>query len=169
MPSYTCSNADCSTAGTSFALTSPGQTRCPHCYTANALTAVPTPVIAPISRTRQVATSNAMDATGGDEDDIAEALISKWELNIVSDTEAKKVKDYVYTHEKNANRIDREGPVRGTGQAVTHARYRLQVGKKTLAGIHMQVDTVLDPATIRRAWRESLAAGRYIEVYLGLA
>lgn len=168
MPSYTCSNDDCPTEGASFALTSPGQTRCPHCHTAGALTAVPTPVAQPITRTRRVPTSNAMDAAASGEDDIAEALISKWELNIVSDTEAKKVKDYVYTHEKNANRIDREGPVRGGSKVVTHARYRLQIGKKTLAGIHMQVDTRLDPATIQRAWRESLATGRYVEVYLGL-
>ena len=78
------------------------------------------------------------------------------------------MKDYVYTHEKSANRIDREGPARGTSKIVAHTRYRLQVGKKTLAGIHLQVDTRLDPATIQRAWRQSLAAGRYIEVYLGL-
>lgn len=169
MPNYTCSNDDCAMAGETFALTSPGQTRCPHCFTANALTEVAPPVEQPITRTRNVAGGNPMDEPTREEMVIAEALINKWDLNIVSDAEAKKVKDYLYTHEKNANRIDREGPVRaGNSKNPTHGRFRLQIGKRTLAGIHMRVGIVLDPATVRRAWRESLARHRYVEVYFGL-
>jgi hypothetical protein len=166
MPYYTCSNAACSTAGQTFSLTGAGQTYCPQCYTANALTAAPTPVVAPTTQTRTVVTSNAMDAAGKDAAEVDD-LIAKWDLNTVSDTEAKKTKDYLYTLGAKSKRIDREGPVTNGQKVATHGKFRLQFGTNTYAGVWIKVNEILDAAVIRRAFRESMVAGRYVEVYLG--
>lgn len=167
MAYYTCSNAACPTGGAAFSLTSAGQTYCPNCYTAGALTAAPTPVAAPVTQTRVLQSSNAMHAVGGDAADVA-LLIARWDLNTVSDTEAKKTKDYLFTlGADNSKRIDREGPITTGNKVVTHGKFRLQFGKKTYAGVQIRVNEILDAAVIRRGFQESVAAGRYVEVYLG--
>lgn len=167
MPYYTCSNGACPTAGAAFALTSAGQTYCPQCFTAGALSAAAAPVIAPTTQTRVLQSSNAMHDVGGDAAEV-DTLISKWELNTVSDDEAKKTKDYLYKlGTDKRKRIDREGGVMNGNKQVTHGKFRLQFGNATYAGIHVQVNQILDAAIIRRAFRESVAARRYVEVYLG--
>ena len=93
-------------------------------------------------------------------------LIAKWDLNIVSDDEAKKTKDYLYTLGVKSKRIDREGPVTNGNKQVTHGKFRLQFGKKTYAGVQVRVNEILDAAVIRRAFAESMVSGRYVEVYL---
>jgi hypothetical protein len=109
-----------------------------------------------------------MDAVGTDGAEVEE-LIGKWDLNLVSRDEAGKKKDYLYKlGTDKRKRIDREGPVTQTGTgAATHGKFRLQFGTKTYAGVHIKVDQVLDALTIKRAFRESVTAGRYVEVYLG--
>jgi len=164
MPYYTCRNGACPTGGQPFSLTGAGQTYCPRCNTPNSLTAAP--VAAPTTQTRVIATSNAMHAAGGAADEV-EALIAKWDLNTVSDDEARKTKDYLYTLGSNSKRIDREGPVNNGNRVVTHGKFRLQFGSKTYAGVWVKVNEILDAAVIRRAFRESMAAKRYVEVYLG--
>ncbi|MEO9216760.1 MAG: hypothetical protein ABI227_14065, partial [Rhodanobacter sp.] len=119
MPYYTCSNGACPTAAQPFSLTGAGQTYCPQCNTANSLTAAPTPIVAPTTQTRVIASSNAMNAVGKDAAEV-ELLIAKWDLNTVSDTEAKKTKDYLYTLGSKFKRIDREGPVTSGTKVVTH-------------------------------------------------
>lgn len=166
MPYYTCNNGACPTAGQAFSMTSAGQTYCPQCFTAGSLATVPTPIVAPTSRTRTIVTSNEMHAVGKDEAEV-ESLIAKWDLNTVSDTEAKKTKDYLYTLGANSKRIDREGPVTNGSKVVTHGKFRLQFGTKTYAGVWIKVNEILDAAVIRRAFAESMAARRYVEVYLG--
>lgn len=165
MPYYTCSTAACPTNGQPFALTSAGQSYCPQCYTAGALSPAAAPVHAPISQTRVLQTSNQMHTAGGDAVEVAE-LIAKWDLNIVSDDEAKKTKDYLYTLGVKSKRIDREGPVTNGNKQVTHGKFRLQFGKKTYAGVQVRVNEILDAAVIRRAFAESMVSGRYVEVYL---
>lgn len=166
MPYYICGNGACPTAGQAFSMTSAGQTYCPQCFTAGSLAAAPTPVVAPTSQTRTIATSNAMDAVGKDAAEV-ESLIAKWDLNTVSDNEAKKTKDYLYTLGAKSKRIDREGPVTNGNKVVTHGKFRLQFGTKTYAGVWIKVNEILDAAAIRRAFAESVVAGRYVEVYLG--
>ena len=61
---------------------------------------------------------------------------------------------------------DREGPITSCSGTVTHGKFQLQFGTKTYAGVRIKVDEDLDAATIRRAFRESVNAGRYVEVYL---
>jgi len=122
----------------------------------------------PQTLTRLLPGSNAMDKAGNKQKPIITTLISLWDLDGVSETEAKKKADHLYTTIKKTNRIDREGQVTGPDGTVTHGKFRLQIGSKTLAGIRLKVGEALDPATIRRAWRESVVGGRYVEVYLGV-
>jgi hypothetical protein len=152
--------------GQVFSMTGAGQTYCPQCFSAGSLTTAPTPVVAPASQTRTIATSNAMDAVGKDAAEV-ESLIAKWDLNTVSDTEAKKTKDYLYTLGAKSKRIDREGPVTNGNKVVTHGKFRLQFGTNTYAGVWIKVNEILDAAVIRRAFAESVVARRYVEVYLG--
>lgn len=62
-----------------------------------------------------------------------ESLIAKWDLDTVSDTEARKTKDYLYTLGAKAKRIDREGPVTNGSQVVTHGKFRLRSDTRTHA------------------------------------
>jgi hypothetical protein len=130
------------------------------------LTAAAAPVRAPASQTRTITTSNVMDAAGSDATEVEE-LIAKWGLNSVTKTEAGSTKDCVYKLGTRSKRIDREGRVTGVDGTASHAKFRLQFGSKTYAGVHIKVDETLDAATIQRAFRESVAAKRYVEVYLG--
>ncbi len=167
MPYYTCSNAACSSGGAAFSLGSAGQKFCPRCNTAGALTAAATPVVAPASQTRTIQDSNQMDTVGKDMDEVGQ-LIDKWDLNSVSGAEANKTHDCVFKLGQNrAKRIDREGPITGPDGEVTHAKFRLQFGSKTYGGLRIKIDETLDAATIKRGLRESVAARRYVEVYLG--
>ncbi|BBO91324.1 hypothetical protein [Desulfosarcina ovata] len=168
MPYYKCSNQACPTGGEAFSLTSAGQTFCPRCYTANALTSVATPVVGPLTKTRVIQSSNTMHSCPKKVEVEVQLLIDKWDLNSVSTLEAKKTKDYLFTLNTNAKRIDREGPVTiGSEKTVTHGKFRLQFGNRTYAGVRIQVDVILNAAVIRRAFKESLVAGKYVEVYLG--
>ena len=164
MPYYTCSTPTCS-PGVTFSLTSAGQTYCPRCFTAGALSTAAAPMTAPVSQTRVIQDSNAMDAVGAAAVQVDE-LIAKWDLNSVTTAEAGKTHDCVYKLGTRSKRIDREGPVSGT-TGVTHAKFRLQFGKSTYAGVRIKVDETLDAAAIQRAFRESVIAQRYVEVYLG--
>lgn len=168
MAQYTCTNAACSTGGDTFTLTSAGQHFCPHCFTSS-LTPYTAPAIAPATIAKVVAGGNTMDAGGTHKKTlpIVTALIDKWDLDSVALSEASKTKDYLFTHESRTNRIDREGPVTGLDGTATHGKFRLQIGKKTYAGLHVKAGQTLDAATIRRAWRLSLDRGVYVEVCLG--
>ena len=163
MPYYNCSTPTCS-PGVAFSLTSAGQTYCPRCFTAGALTPAASPVTAPVSQTRVIQDSNAMDLAGGDAVEVDE-LIAKWDLNSVTTREAGSTRDCVYKLGTRSKRIDREGGISGTN-GVTHAKFRLQFGSKTYAGVRIKVDETLDAAVIQRAFRESVVARRYVEVYL---
>ena len=157
------------TGGGPFSLTSSGQTWCPRCYQSNMLEPVETPEVRPTVRTRVVEDTNAMDGVGGDAAEVS-TLISKWDLVSVSKLEAGKKKDYVFKLGKDKRkRIDREEPVTDGHKNVAHAKYRLQFGKKTYAGVWLVVDTVLDAAVIRRAFQESVNSGKYVEVYVGVS
>ena len=167
MPYYTCSTPTCPTGGASFSMTSAGQTYCPRCYTAGALTAAATPVVAPTTRTRVLMASNAMDEVGSDATEVDD-LIAKWEINTVSDDEARKTKDYLYKlGSDKRKRIDREGGVKNGSNVYTHWRFRLQFGTKTYAGVQIAVNEIMDAGVIRQAFRESVNNRRYVEVYKG--
>lgn len=166
MPYYTCSTNACPAPAQPFTLNTAGQTRCPYCFTANSLTAAAPPVHVPVTQTLVLTTSNAMDPVGADDDEVA-ALIARWDLATVSTTEAGKKKDCIYKlGTDRRKRIDREEPVTNGNRVVTHAKFRLQFGTKTYAGVRLVVDQMLDPATIRRAFEQSVANRRYVEVFL---
>jgi len=95
-----------------------------------------------------------MDTVGKDVAEV-ESLIAKWDLDTVSDTEARKTKDYLYTLGAKARRIDREGPVTNGNQVGTHGKFRLQFGTRTYAGVWIKVNEILDAAVIRCAFAES--------------
>ena len=170
MAQYTCTNGTCSMAGPPFSLTSVGQSFCPHCGT-NSLSAYVPPPVAPATIAKIVAAGNTMDkgATNKKVLPILTAVIDKWDLDSVSMAEASVTSDHLFTHQTNSNRIDREGPVTGVDGTATHGKFRLQIGKKTYAGLHIKAGQTLDAATIRRAWRLSIDRQCYVEVCLGPA
>lgn len=85
-----------------------------------------------------------MDAVGKDAAEV-ESLVAKWDLDTVSDTEARKTKDYLYTLGAKARRIDREGPVANGNQVGTHGKFRLQFGTRTYAGVWIKVTRYWTP------------------------
>lgn len=97
-----------------------------------------------------------------------EGLISNFGVTSVARREVSRKVDYVgklegESSDRPSNRIDREGPCRDA----THAKFRLQMGSKTYAGIEMQAEEEFSIKLVRKAFRDSLASRRYVRIYKG--
>jgi hypothetical protein len=97
-----------------------------------------------------------MQTISGNHAAIVEALIDKFDVTSVTVPEAGKTKDYIVTHLLKANRIDRQGPAFDG----THARFAVQIGSATYAGVHMPAGIDFPVDVVRAAFRASFA-GRY--------
>lgn len=97
-----------------------------------------------------------MDALTRDLGPVVETLIDMFDVTSVSRREAESTKDYIVTYQKRTNRIDRQGPAFNR----THARFAVQIGSGTYAGIHMPVGYDFPIDLVRNAFRASFG-GRY--------
>lgn len=91
-----------------------------------------------------------------------EELITNFDVTSVTSAECLKRSDYAgkVPGEKSnrpTNRIDRQGPSRDG----THAKFAVQIGKKTYAGIEMPADRDFTIGTVRRAFRQSIEYTTY--------
>lgn len=164
MPRYTCSNAGCPTQGQPFELTSAGQTYCPRCFTAGALTDY-VGVARVVERMANVTDGNRMDNTPSGSLNDCNQLIALFHITLVSDEEATRPHDCVVKlGADRRKRIDRQGPVQ-TRTAVTHGRFAVQLGTALNAGIHLPVNETFSIDTIRAAFRQSLQQGFYVRLY----
>lgn len=110
---------------------------------------------------------------GGDMDKAGNAaqatcleLIAKFDVVSVSKAEAAKPKDYVVKlGTDKRKRIDRQGPAYGG----TYAKFAVQLGDFTYAGIQMQADTDEDFSLdhLKAAFLKSLNDRAYIRVFWG--
>jgi hypothetical protein len=162
MAQYTCSNADCPTAGETFTLTSTGQTYCPNCYENTLVPFVPPRQL--IYRLENVPGSNVMTTPNTTQENDVRALIGRFFLTRQSADEANTTTDnIVQLGTDRRKRIDRQGPVR-SGIATTHAKFAVQLGGPIYAGIHMPVDTDFPLQTVKDAFIRSMQNHVYVRI-----
>lgn len=89
--------------------------------------------------------------------DIVEELINRFSLTSVTSEEAKTTSDYIVTYKGTNNRIDRQGPSRNN----THAKFAVQIGAATYAGIEMEAERDFDINMVREAFQQSIQDGTY--------
>ena len=92
---------------------------------------------------------------------MVEALIDRFDQTGVSEADALRTHDCVVHIDSRANRIDRQGPCYGG----THARFAVQIGTKTYAGIQMPAGVTFTIAHVRAAFRESLTNKKYMRIF----
>ena len=161
MPDYTCTNADCPSAGAPIVLNTANQTYCPQCFN-NTLQPFVRPRIE-----QMVNAGGQMSAANPTMTAECEQLIQSFSITIVSVEEARTPRDcIVKLGADRRKRIDRQGPV-SAGNTITHARYAVQLGTPIYAGIHMPVDTRFTIGHVRGAFRRSLAQGQYVRIFWG--
>jgi len=102
-----------------------------------------------------------MDKLPSSDSAMVESLIDRFDQTGVSEAEARKTHDCVVHIGSRANRIDRQGPCYGG----THARFAVQIGTKTYAGIQMPAGVTFTIAHVRAAFRESLTNKKYIRIF----
>ena len=96
------------------------------------------------------------------EGEAVDYLIDKFDITSVTRGEAKTTQDYIVKFGSDRRkRIDRQGPA----YEETHAKFALQLGHDTVAGVEMQCDFEFDIQFVRKAFRDSIEAGRYIRIY----
>jgi hypothetical protein len=94
-------------------------------------------------------------------------LIDNFHVVGVDAREAKKRLDHVgklpgETHKRPFCRIDRQGPSRND----THAKFAVQIGEATYAGIEMPTDVTFTIEHVRAAFRASIGYGTYARVWV---
>ncbi len=102
-----------------------------------------------------------MDKMQNDASPIVDALIDKFNVTSITQAEAAVKKDYIVTVNVNRQRIDRQGPSRNA----THAKFAVQIGKATYAGIEMPHGVTFTIEHVRAAFRYSLETGKYIRIF----
>ncbi|MFL6446753.1 MAG: hypothetical protein ACJ746_03585 [Bryobacteraceae bacterium] len=95
--------------------------------------------------------------------DIVDELINRFNVTRVSSAEAKKKLDHIVTYQNNSNRIDRQGPSRNS----THAKFAVQIGTATYAGIEMAADHDFPLEMVRQAFHQSIMDGTYRRIFFG--
>jgi hypothetical protein len=107
-------------------------------------------------------TGDPMDNFDTSESEVVEFLINKFSVTSVTTKEAKTRKDYIVTYKKDTRRrIDRQGPAYND----THAKFAVQLGSATVAGVEMECGFDFDAAFVKKAFRDSLQQGRYIRIF----
>jgi hypothetical protein len=92
---------------------------------------------------------------------MVEALIDRFDQTGVSQADALRTHDCVVHIDSRSNRIDRQGPCYGG----THARFAVQIGTKTYAGIQMPAGVTFTLGHVQAAFRESLTSRQYIRIF----
>ena len=123
-----------------------------------------TSINTPMVEKREVGQGGAFDNSSPQIREICEILIDKFDEVEITSVEAGQKKDHIVTHRLNTNRIDRQGPCRDG----THAKYAIQLGSKTFAGIEMEHSRVFSVEFVRNAFRKSLEDGKWYRIYYGV-
>jgi hypothetical protein len=102
-----------------------------------------------------------MHKVPNDKSDMVDDLISRFNVTSVTKKEAAMPKDCIVSIDSRSNRIDRQGPAYNQ----THAKFAVQIGSATYAGIQMQCDVTFTIDHVQNAFRRSLLDRKYIRIF----